>query len=496
MRRVALQTALFAFLLGSQASAAVVQGVVLDEETGYALARAQLSLTPLQSGGAAPVAVRSSERGAFSILNVRPGWYVLRATRRGYAMTEAGQMRAGRPGTPFQVTSDDRSSFFQIRMTRLAALAGAVLDENNIGIADWPVHIYTARKPVRRIAETTTDDRGNFRIGGLDPGVFIARSGAGALEDNLTLLPTYYKYGTAVESAEAVPGRLGQTQTDIVIRPVRGRLLSISGLFNSPPDRPARLSLVTDTGRRLIASTGSPNFTSPFDASGIPPGPIELIAEGQDCGGYARLVLDKDTQGVRIGCTRLPRVYPDWRLDEGHSPVQFPLLARRVDLDGTGPAKELRPFDLLAPGHWEFLVQTAESHYVTNIRAQGSPASLERDNGWFGVDTGNPASIQIYLSSKPASVNGTVTTSGRPVTGAVVYLEAFNRDLPDPRLQLWVARSDVQGVYSFAGLRPGNYRVLSTFDFDPDDRYVMERAASFVLKEGDRAVQPVELILP
>ena len=172
---------LAAILFSVCAQAAVVQGVVLDEEAGFPLARTQIALTPLSvtSGSMAPV--RTGERGSFSILSVRPGWYVLRATRRGYAVTEAGQSRPGLPGKPFEITDNYQAPFVQLSMRRLAAITGTVVDENNIGIPDWPVYIYTAKKPINRIADGKTDDRGNFRVGGLDPGTYVVRSGAGSL---------------------------------------------------------------------------------------------------------------------------------------------------------------------------------------------------------------------------------------------------------------------------------------------------------------------------
>ncbi|HXJ42714.1 MAG TPA: carboxypeptidase-like regulatory domain-containing protein, partial [Bryobacteraceae bacterium] len=207
--------------LALRATAAVLQGVVLDEETGNPLARTTVTLTPLPGVAASPVVIMTGDRGAFSILSVRVGWYLLKTSRRGYADTEAGQMRPGRPGMPFEVQPDAQSAFFQIRMRRLAAVTGSVLDENSVGIPEWPVHIYTARKPVRRVAEGKTDDRGVFRVGALDPGAYLVRSGPGLLEDQSGLVPTFYKYGTAVETAESVRVKLGETQTDVAIRPVK-----------------------------------------------------------------------------------------------------------------------------------------------------------------------------------------------------------------------------------------------------------------------------------
>ncbi|HKD04491.1 MAG TPA: carboxypeptidase-like regulatory domain-containing protein [Bryobacteraceae bacterium] len=495
-----MRFAVFALLavVTARLQGAVVQGVVLDEESGNPLARTTVSLIPLPGVEANAVTIRANERGAFTILSVRAGWYVLRTSRRGFATAEAGQMRPGRPGLPFEIAEDKQSMFVEMRMRRLGAIAGAVLDENSIGIPEWPVNIYTVRKPIQRIAQVKTDDRGIYRIGELEPGSYIARTGEGLLDDGTPLLPTYYKYGTALDSAEPVRARLGETTSDIAIRPVKGRLLEISGTLNGPGDRAVQLTMVTDTGRRLVATLNPPSTTVAFSISSTPPGLVDLIAQGTDCGGYSRVTVDRDMEGIRIGCAPLRPPYVNWIVDNSYpAQVRFPLLARRVDLDGTGPAKTLGVRETLAPGHWEFLAQTSAQFYTTSIRGGGgSDRVITKNDGWFGLDLGQYPNLQVNLSSRPAAVSGTITTGGKPVSGAAVYLEMYDPEANDARVRLLTGRADGAGSYRFAGLAPGRYRILSSFDFDPEDRTLMQRAANLTLHEGETASQSLEMMLP
>jgi len=484
-------------LLAMSASAAVIQGVVLDEESGNPLARTVVNLIPLPGTQAGSVSIRADEHGAFALNNVNPGWYVLRSTRRGFVPAEVGQLRPGRPGMPFEVVPGTQSSFFQIRMKRLAAVSGSVLDENGVGIPDWQVHIYSAQKPVRHVGETKTDDRGNYRIGELDAGTYIVRSGPGPLEDESYLLPTYYKFGTALENADPTRVQVGETVTDIVLRPVKGRMVELSGVFSSP--FPAVLSLITDTGRKVLGSNSGGNLV-PFSAS-VAPGLIELLAEGSGsrCGGYVRMMADHEMQGIRIACSPLEMTSVNWTGD-GSKGINFrsqpPLMMRRVDLDGTSPVRAYKTREPIVPGHWEFRVLVDPSAYVKSIvsQANGHPETV--GDGWFGIDIGTSGQIVVALSGHPASVSGTVAAAGKPVSGAAIYLELFDPELPNPRLQLIEGRSDPQGAYRFSGLAPGHYRVLSSFDFDPEDRFTMEKAAALSLREGDNATQGLELILP
>ena len=481
------------FLTAVSISAAVIQGVVLDEESGNPLARTSVFLLPLAGTRGSTVAVRSGERGAFAINNVGPGWYVLRCTRKAFVPAEVGQLRPGRPGMPFEITADAQSSFFQIRMRRLGAVTGSVLDENNVGIPEWPVHLYTSRKPVRHVAETKTDDRGNYRIGELDSGSYIVRTGPGALDDESYLLPTYYKFGTALETAEATRVRVGETQTDLVLRPVKGRLIQISGVFSSQFS--ANLTLINDTGRTSLASgsAGPPvSFSVP-----VPPGQIEFLAEGTGarCGGYVRMFADHDVQGIRIACSPIDLANVTWMADARYG-RGFPLMMRRVDLDGTGPAKTLKQREGIIPGHWEFQAQVSDDYYVKSIGTQSNGQLESTEDGWFGLDIGSLSQIVVTLSNRPGSVSGVVTTGGKPVAGAAVYLELFDPQLPNPRIRIVEVRCDDQGNYKFTGLAPGRYRALSSFDFDPEDRLVMEKAMGITLREGDNASQALELILP
>lgn len=482
--------ALYLFALSS--FAAVIQGVVLEEESGNPLARTVVDLLPLPGTKAGMVSIRAGDRGAFAITDVRPGWYVLRCTRKGFVPAEVGQLRPGRPGMPFEIAPDAQSSFFQVRMRRLGAVAGSVVDENNVGIPDWPVHVYTAAKPVRHVAQTKTDDRGIYRIGELEAGNYVVRSGPGQLEDETPLLPTYFKYGTALESAEAVRVRVGETETDLVVRPVKGRLITLAGVFSSQV--PATLTVITDTGRQVLGnSSGTP---APFSAV-VPPGAVEFLAEGPRCGGYVRMAAQSNMQGIRIACSPLDPAYVLWMADNSRGiRQQSPLMMRRVDLDGTGAVSSFTQRQPIVPGHWEFHAQASGDYYVRSIAAMSGPQPETRNDGWFGLDIGTSAQIVVTLSSRPGSISGTVTTGGKAVAGAPVYLELFDPEAAPPRLSLVEGRCDAQGNYKFAGLAPGRYRVLSSFDFDPDDRLAMEKAPILTVSEGANPVQSLELALP
>jgi len=470
-------------LLAQSVPAATVQGSVFDEETQNPLARTTVTLTPLP-GTTAPVQSQlANERGQYSFTNVPPGWYLIRTSRIGYAIGEYGQSHPGLPGKPFQVTADDagNSESHQIILRRQAAITGTVVDDNSIGIAGWPLNVYTARQPIRRIAQGTADDRGNFRIGELDPGTYIVRSGGGGLEDASTLVPSYYKYGTTVAAAEPVSVRLGETQAFVIIHTVEGCLFELTGELTAPDKRNVKLTLITDTGRRIVATSGGP-----FTATGVPPGLAALLAEGPGCAGYRQIMVDRNMFS-RIDCAPIspPVITGD---------TEYQLIARRLDLDGPGPEGALPPGQSLTPGPLEFTVRPGPSHYLVSVQIDGDKSPPTAIDGWFALDLGNAPRLRITLSAKPASISGLVTSASQPVIGAPVFLQLVNPAAPELALQSWNARADAQGNFTFTGLAPGTYRLMSSYDVDFDDPVGRSGAAALTLHEGDAVTQPLEMI--
>lgn len=471
------------------ANAAVIQGVVLDDETGSPLARTLVTLQPLAGQDILPATVRAREHGEFVFLSVRPGWYLLCTSRRGFLSAESGQRRAGRPGIPFGIDTADESKFIQMRMYRLSAISGTVLDENGVGLPDVTVHVFTV-KPVRHVGQGTTDDHGRFRVDGLNPGTYVVHTGATVLEDQTPLVPTWFKGGTMLADAEPIRLPTGESFSDVTIRPGKGNVYRIRGNLEQITPGPIQLTLITDMGRRVIASR-----PGPFMADNIPPSRVELVAEGDDCGAYETLSVLKD-MFIQVVCTPLRPLSVYWTVKgmTGAATPRYHLMVRRMDIDGTGPERELKPNDALLPGIWEIRAITGPEHYVEGMAGLYPNSSSSRSDDWFAVRLGTM--LRVTLSAAPASVRGVVSTNGNTIAGAPVFLEWRNSQLREPELRLFGTRTDMRGNYSFNGLAPGEYRLLSSFDFDPEDTVEMNRALSFALSEGETKAQALEAELP
>ncbi|MCX6630092.1 MAG: hypothetical protein NTW28_20940, partial [Candidatus Solibacter sp.] len=69
-------------------------------------------------------------------------------------------------------------------------------------------------------------------------------------------------------------------------------------------------------------------------------------------------------------------------------------------------------------------------------------------------------------SNKPGAVHGAVTAGAyEPAGGVPVFLEAYDEVTHKRVVDLRSTRTDMAGQYNFAGLAPGVYRLVSTFEY-------------------------------
>jgi hypothetical protein len=183
-------------------------------------------------------------------------------------------------------------------------------------------------------------------------------------------------------------------------------------------------------------------------------------------------------------------------------PGTIQVLARRKDLSGDGKTETLKLSKgaaQLAPGRWDMALAPSPKYYAETFRgAEG----MERGHadGWNEVLLPStqtaPHLVTFRLSSSPGQLHGTVTNVGHDaVPGAPVYLEAYDVDARKRLIDIREARTDTRGQYQFYGLAPGNYRILSTFEFQAPDSPTMELAGPRTVKIEEGRDTPLDLDL-
>jgi hypothetical protein len=82
-------------------------------------------------------------------------------------------------------------------------------------------------------------------------------------------------------------------------------------------------------------------------------------------------------------------------------------------------------------------------------------------------------------------VHGVVKSRGEPVVGAPVFLESSDLEPLRRVAETSMTRTDLTGHYSFTGLAPGSYRLLSSFEYAAVDSTIMSRTNTESVKVED-----------
>jgi len=402
---------------------------------------------------------------------------LLIAEREGYFPCAYGTRRPSGQGRPITVIGD--SSFFtDLRMFRKAAITGRVLDENGIGISGVPVFAYRSRLPVRAGGSGLSDDRGVYRIHGLEPGRYWVRSATHTLDDGSGLLPTFGPESREIRDARVQEARLDADTPDADVRPETGTLFRLGGSLECVPmGAPVTVTLTSETGKRSTQSACGMTYSF----TGLAPSQYEILAEkaGSTDAGYLELFADRDTASASVTLRPLPDITFDTRRG-----IPVTLTGRRRDLSELGSEREIKlPQDRLTPGHWEMSATTAPGFFVESI---ASPYAIRRRG--YRAETQPPDAfdvfveyqmfgrVQITVSDRVGQIRGKVTSEGKEAPGVPVFLwpmaDGARRSLKGYVQML----SNTNGEYRFDSLPPGEYRILATFDLSEVDEQALEEA--------------------
>ena len=457
-------------LAGGALHAAIIKGSVVENQTGKALARTLVSITPLPGSAGPTATARTNTYGMFEFVDLPGGAYLIHAARRGFMTAQYGQKNWRAAGQPV-VLEQDQSTFLSIRLARFSSISGAIVDENDVGLPDHEVVAMTNTRPPRMLVKAQADDRGIYRIAGLDPGAYLVRTLSRPFEDG-GYLPTFYRETARVDEAGLVETLLDRETTDIKVRPFPGKLYIISGTVSNSFGGAMIVTLVSDVGRETMTTVENFQFVAKA------PGPYELYAEapadrrGIATGAYVPLSLERDMTGMRVNLLPRARVYVDLANTQGGrvTDPSVKVLARRVDLAGEWAVETPRLINgaaQLVQGRWQLMLGPSPAYVATDFRGlKGERPEGSRADGWNEITVNDSGSVRFVISDKPGGVHGTVAMGAHePAGGVPVFLEAYDEVTHKRVVELRTTRSDMRGGYNFVGLAPGTYRLLSTFEY-------------------------------
>jgi hypothetical protein len=459
--------------------AAVIRGVVVENLTSRPLARALVTLRPIGGTPGAIKSIRANSHGGFGA-SLAAGAYIVKASRNNYMPAEYGQERWNSAGIPV-VLKEGESVFLDIRLLRYSAISGTLVDENDECLPGHEVLAYRNPKSPELMAHATADERGVYRLHGLEPGTYVVRT-AGDQSNDGSYLPTFSKEADKLDQARTVELLPDQEASEVDVRPLPGRLFSLSADV-TPPNPDVSITLVSDMGRKTILAT-SYKFTR------LPPGDYELFAQSP-AGPAPRESFQGAYQCISLGAD--VKVSLLLRSPSGVSVSGAPagdsgeIRIRRADLAGIGPTSVLPLQNGAATvpvGRWEAMLLPPAGTYVSGLSGSGSATSRFRPDGWQEIASPpltGLGGVRFSLSAGASAVHGVVKNSDDPVSGAPVYLEAYNSTTDKRGADLRTAISDMHGQYRFEGLAPGTYRILGTFEYLSPDVETMETSGAQLL---------------
>ncbi|MEZ5316246.1 MAG: carboxypeptidase-like regulatory domain-containing protein [Vicinamibacterales bacterium] len=159
--------------------------VVTDGDTPTPVRRA---IVTLSGDGLRPSrGAITDDDGRFAFERLPAGRFILTAARPAFITSAYGAKRPNRPGTAITLSDGQALADLTLRLWRGGVLAGTLRDEFGRPVAGVPVEAVRAvtppfPTPTLTLSNNgvTTDDAGEFRIFGLEPGTYVVRASPSA----------------------------------------------------------------------------------------------------------------------------------------------------------------------------------------------------------------------------------------------------------------------------------------------------------------------------
>ncbi|MGE5358221.1 MAG: carboxypeptidase regulatory-like domain-containing protein [Bacteroidales bacterium] len=506
---------------------AVVKGRVTGGDTRAPLRRARVALS-------APSLERTlyastDAQGRYEFTDVPAGRYTIKASRSPYVALEFGQLRAFQAGKPVDVKDGDVLDKIDFVLPRGAVVAGAVVDDAGESLAGVVVTAYRSefsegkRKLVAVGRGAETNDLGQYRLYGLQPGSYFIGTQPMPGGDGYAFAPCYYPGTFSTAEAQRVILGIGQERAGVNFAQALGRLARLSGTVidaSGVPLTSAMVALVNPSTGSMFNTPVKPDGT--FLVSNVAPGEYVLAATLRDqasgelqMAGLAVTVLGEDMTGLVLPLHGGSHVIGRLVMEDGSNPPFRPsgLRVEPIPLSGDVPIIIRNPgMQGIVNDDFTFEMKSLGGRIIfrTSRLPDGYMVKAVQVDGRDTTDTPlelrgreEVRGLQVVLTARATQVSGSVTdAAGRPAIdySVIVFAEDAARWTYPSRF-LATARPDQQGHYRVANLPAGRYLAVALAyveegqSEDPDYLESLRPfATKFTLGEGDR--KTLDLTIP
>lgn len=486
-----MKAMVFAALLTLTAQAAqnnygVIEGVVTRYGTTDGIANVEVTLA-LETGQRDRAAASTDSEGRFTIRDVAPGKYTVSASRGGYVNPAPNGVRVREGGSTKTITVGPREQVRDANMSlmRGGVIAGRILKTDGRPVSGLRVSAVPEEQNAENVAvRAETNDRGEYRIFGIEGGKYHVRAEGSAGNWTPTYLP-----GVA-ETSGATVLRIGDgsvlTGNDFILIPVRGSF-TISGKLVSPKTSLTGyqlpwVRLIPRGGKYREGDlsynyrrTGSANHLD-FEIGNVPSGSYDMFLnlyhpDAIEKRGYAgRVSVDVNGQNVTDLTVIASAIDVEGRfVVEGanvsriEGAVSLALIPQQIPTSEVkADAKGAFTIPSVLDGAWKVMVSNLPRNLAVYDMLQKDRSIVES-----GAIVADGAAVPIQVILQPAeTLEGLVQNSEqRPTPGAQIVLIPTGAN--QSRMALYRrATSDAAGRFTFTSVVEGPYAVLA---FEPSD---------------------------
>lgn len=429
--------------------------------------------------------ILTGAEGRFAFRSLPAGTFNIVAAKPGYSEGAYGRLRPEGPEQPLELEDGQRLGNVTIRLFRQASISGTVTDDLGEPVVGADVRAYRrdlvagrrVLSPVSNVAHT--DDRGMYRLAGLQPG-------------------TYAIAVPAVESSVPAGLRLGS--------PISPDLVST---LTSPSYTNFSISQggskVTPDGKFLLQDSGGTSAGAPLDIDGrLLVHPTQYYPASRTASNATLITVasGEERTGLDLSLKLEPTASISGRLMGPDGPaVNFALHLVPSDTGDLSADPDVATTITDADGSFEFLAVPAGQYVIQTVRVprptllNGVPMTVMMQGGggmmaFSSVRSSGPRPAPSTPTEPTLWVSMPVSVSGDAVKGLNLALSSgfsitgrveFQGSAPPPAAQMLQltgvmaepadgklrarnlpGRIDPAGTFTIPGLLPGRYVVRAT----------------------------------
>ena len=530
---------------------ATVRGRVVTT-TGRPIAKAVVNI----SGPIPPRYFVTDAQGRFAFTGLTPGDYELQASKGDFLPSPIGQQTAFQSSSRIVVSAGARVNGVTLTLSRGLAVTGTIVDragEPLQGVSVQALQLSTSgarRQAVLAGAQIgggrQTDDRGRYRVLGLQPGTYVitaladVASLSGGGTDGQTV-PFYFPGSASIADAVTVTvtaadldgidfavgdvptARVTGVALDSKGSPVEGTItLAVSHRSGSIVPNPRTTKSAADgafaffnvaPGDYVVRAVKFPSFPS---LQLERPALVDVRESGESAAQYVT-VGSQDAEPVTLRTARRSIMEATIVVDSAGPSESFDRIqidTHWIDFDLTPNVASMRasgvPFgggnrrfrlaELIGP--WRFVVSgMPDGWYLKSLTIIGSEMTDQVIDLGAG---GGIVSAEVVVSPKGGTIAGRISAEG-PVARASASVIVFPQDREkwfERSRFIKVVRASQDGSFRASSLPPGDYYVAATVIAGESDEAttpdaldrLLSRAARVALDEGEerRVEAPVQ----